>query len=67
MPARPNPSIQPDETSQAVREATALVARAVAQLRDARDTLDEASEVAGLPEGLAGSLGTTNPLWELEA
>ena len=56
-PARPDPPIQPDEVSERVREANALLAQAADRLRDARDLLDEAAEVESLPEGFAGALG----------
>jgi hypothetical protein len=56
MPARPNPPIPPDATSEAVRAATALVAEAVTALRTARDYLDEGAQVPGLPDSLGGSL-----------
>jgi hypothetical protein len=55
-PANPDPPIQPDEVSARVREANALLARAIEHLRDARDLLDEAAEVESLPAGLAGGL-----------
>jgi DNA-binding ferritin-like protein len=54
-PAKPDPPIQPDEVSERVREANRLLAQAVDRLKDARDLLDEASQVEDLPEGLAGS------------
>jgi len=53
-PAKPDPPIQPDEVSERVREANALLAQAVDRLRDARDLLDEAAQVESLPEGLVG-------------
>jgi hypothetical protein len=52
--AKPDPPIQPDEVSERVREANALLAQAVDRLRDARDLLDEAAQVDSLPDGLAG-------------
>jgi hypothetical protein len=54
VPARPEPPIPPDDVSERVREAAALLAQAVDRLRDARDLLDEAAQVESLPEGLAG-------------
>lgn len=56
-PSRPNPPIEPDDASNAIREANALKAQAVDHPRTARDLLDEASEVDGLPPGVAGAMG----------